>query len=124
MRDEQTEQLFAAAIEVHRLLGPGLLEPVYEDALCIEFSLRGIPCQRQQPYRINYKGHPVRGQRIDLIAFSEIVIEVKAQKPNAELFQAQAIAYLKVTGLKRALILNFGLPTLIRGVQRVVHGGA
>lgn len=119
MSDDRTEQIIGAAIEVHRILGPGLLEAIYEDALCIEFSIRGIPFERQKKVMVLYKGHKTRRQRVDLIGFNEIVLEVKSQRQNDELFMAQALSYLKCTGLKRALVLNFGLVTLVRGIQRI-----
>jgi GxxExxY protein len=124
MKDPLTEKILAAAIEVHRILGPGLLERIYEEALCIEFKLRGISFQRQRMVDVMYKGHRIRGQRIDLIGFGAVIIEVKAQRPHDELFMAQAISYLRCTGLKRALILNFGLQTLIKGVQRIALDAA
>ncbi|KAF0244662.1 MAG: hypothetical protein FD180_2329 [Planctomycetota bacterium] len=119
MDDQLTEQIIAAAIEVHRILGPGLLEQVYEEALCIEFRLRGIPFERQKPARIVYKGIGIKGQRIDLVAFLEIVVELKSQKPNEELFLGQALAHLKASDLKTGLILNFWFPRLVSGIQRV-----
>lgn len=122
MKDALTEKILAAAIEVHRHLGPGLLESIYVDALCIEFEIQNIPFEKQKPVTITYKGRLLRGQRIDLIGFGAVIVEVKAQKPNDELFMAQAISYLRCTGLRRALVINFGLPTLIRGVQRIALG--
>jgi len=119
MPDELTEKILAAAIEVHRVLGPGLLESIYEEALCIEFGLQRIPFERQRSTDVLYKGHAIKGQRIDLIGFGAVIVEVKAQRPNEELFMAQTISYLRCTGMKRALVLNFGLATLIKGVQRI-----
>lgn len=119
MSDDLTERIIAAAIEVHRVLGPGMLEAIYEDALCIEFSLRGIPFERQKMVAVLYKGRRTRRQRIDLLAFHEVILEIKAQRQNDELFMAQALSYLRCTGLKRALVLNFGLNTLVRGIQRI-----
>lgn len=123
MRDPVTERILAAAIEVHRVLGPGLLEAIYVDALCAEFELRGIPCEREKDVGVFCKGRALRRQRVDLIACSEVVLEIKAQRPDDELFPAQTLSYLRCTGLKRALVLNFGLPTLAQGTQRVVLSG-
>ena len=120
-RDPETEKVIAAAIEVHRHLGPGLLESVYVDALCYEFELRGIQFVRQKQVNISYKGRLIRGQRIDLICLGCVVVEVKAQKPNGGLFEAQIISYLKCTGLKRGLVINFGLPKLVSGITRFAN---
>jgi GxxExxY protein len=76
MKDELTENIIGAAIEVHRLLGPGLLESVYEEALCVEMQLRGIPFQRQIDVDVNYKGHLIKGQRLDLLVAGEVVVEL------------------------------------------------
>ncbi|MEK7467352.1 MAG: GxxExxY protein [Planctomycetota bacterium] len=114
-----TEKILAAAIEVHRVLGPGLLESIYEEALCVEFEIQGVPFERQRKVDVIYKGRMIKGQRIDLIGYGAVIVEVKSQRPNDDLFLAQAISYLRCTGMKRALILNFGLPTLVKGVQRV-----
>ena len=119
MADALTEKILAAAIEVHRELGPGLLESIYEAALCIEFGLQGIPFERKRRIDVLYKGRSIKGQRIDLIGYGAVIVEVKAQRPHDELFMAQAISYLRCTGMKRALVLNFGLPTLMKGVQRI-----
>jgi GxxExxY protein len=119
MPDNLTERILAAAIEVHRILGPGMLESICVEALCMEFALQGIPFERQRVVDVVYKGRSIKGQRIDLIAFGAVIIEVKAQRPHHELFLAQTISYLRCTGMKRALVLNFGLPTLAKGIQRI-----
>jgi len=119
-RDPQTEEIIAAAIEVHRHLGPGLLESIHEEALCYELELREIPHERQMAVDVLYKGKEIKGQRLDLIAFGEVVVEVKAQRRDHEYFMAQMLSYLKSTGLRRGLILNFGRLRLVDGIQRVV----
>ena len=80
MADERTERIIGAAIEVHRVLGPGLLESIYEEALCHEFTLCGIPYKCQVPVDVRYKDKVIRGQRIDLLAFDEVVIEIKSAR--------------------------------------------
>ena len=119
MSDELTEKIIGAAIEVHKELGPGLLESIYEEALCYEFKLHGIEFERQVPADIIYKGHIIKGQRIDLLVEKEVVVELKSASKLAEVAVAQAISYLKATNLKRGLIINFGEKRLIDGVKRV-----
>ena len=103
--DEMTEKIIGAAIEVHRLLGPGLLESIYEEALCVELRFRGISVQRQVEIDVNYKGHIINGQRIDLLVADEVIVELKAVAHLPEVAVAQTLSYLKVTGLKRALLI-------------------
>ncbi|MCI0387470.1 MAG: GxxExxY protein [Acidobacteria bacterium] len=119
MSDELTEKIIGAAIEVHRVLGPGLLESVYEEALCVELQLRGISFQRQVAVDVNYKGHVIKGQRIDLLVAEEVVVELKALAHLPDVAVAQTLSYLKVTGLKRALLINFGERKLVNGIKRI-----
>ena len=119
MNDVLTEQIIGAAIEVHRILGPGLLEAIYEEALCHELGLRGIDYQRQVSVEITYKGHVIQGQRIDLLVGQQVVIEIKAMRKLPEVAVAQTLSYLKATGLKRALLINFGELKLIDGIKRI-----
>ncbi len=118
MSDKLTEQIIAAAIEVHRLLGPGLLESIYEEALCHEFSLRSIEYQRQKEMDVFYKDKAIKGQRLDLIVNDEVVVEVKSVRKIEDVFTAQVLSYLKSTGLKRGLLINFGERRLVDGVRR------
>ena len=119
-KDPLTEKNIGAAIEVHRHLGPGLLESIYEEALSIEFDLRNIPCQRQVDVDVTYKGHTIKGQRIDLLVDGQVVVELKAVARLPDVAQAQVLSYLKATRLKRALLINFGVPRLVDGVKRFV----
>jgi GxxExxY protein len=119
MSDELTEKIIGAAIEVHRLLGPGLLESIYEEALCMELQLRGISFQRQVEVDVDYKGHIIKGQRIDLLVAGEVIIELKAVAHLPEVAVAQTLSYLKVTGLRRALLINFGELKLVNGIKRI-----
>lgn len=118
MADEVTEKIIGAAIEVHRILGPGLLESVYESALCHEMELRNMRYQRQFDVSIRYKEAIIHGQSIDLLVNSEVVVEVKSVRVLSDVFVAQTLSYLKATGLKRALLINFGAQKLIDGVKR------
>ena len=119
MADDLTERIIGAAIEVHRELGPGLLESIYEEALCFELKLQGIQFERQVPADITYKGHVIKGQRLDLIVEKEVVVEVKALSRAPDTVIAQTISYLKATNLKRGLVINFGEKRLIDGIKRV-----
>ena len=118
-RDELTEKVLGAAIEVHRTLGPGLLESIYEEALCHEFSLRAIHFERQVPVDVVYKGKIIRGQRLDLLVEEKVVVEIKSVAKLPDVAIAQVLSYLRATGLKRALLINFGERKLIDGVKRI-----
>jgi GxxExxY protein len=118
MRDFVTEQIIAAAIEVHRLLGPGLLESIYEEALCHEFKMRGICFTRQKEVFVLYKDKVIKGQRLDLVVNNEVIVEIKSVRKLDEVFSAQVLSYLKSTGLKKALLINFGQERLVDGVKR------
>ena len=119
MADELTEKIIGAAIEVHKILGPGLLESIYEEALCYEFELQGIQYERQVPADVIYKEKVIKGQRIDLLVSGEVVVEIKSLSKMPEVTVAQTISYLKATNLKRGLIINFGERRLIDGIKRV-----
>ena len=119
MADELTEKIIGAAIEVHRVLGVGLLEVVYELALCHEFDLRGLSYQRQVAIDVVYKGVTIHGQRLDLLVNGEVIVELKAQMKLADNTYAQLLSYLKVKGLKRGLVINFAESKLVNGIKRI-----
>ena len=121
MSDILTQQIIGAAIEVHKNLGRGLLESIYEEALCREFALRKIEFERQVEIEIVYKGNSIKGQRIDLLVENEVVVEKKSLLKVPEFAMAQVLSYLKGTGLKRGLIVNFGERRLVDGVKRISH---
>ena len=104
--------ILAAAVEVHRALGPGYHESVYEAALCVELQLRGIPHVRQQEIMPHYKDCEVGRHRLDLIVAGEIVVEVKAVTELGDAYLAQVLSYLKSSRIPVGLILNFGKATL------------
>src|SRR5262249_33091076 len=106
--DPLTESIIGAAIEVHRILGPGLLESIYEEALCHEFALRGIRFRRQTKFAVRYKGVSIKRQRVDPVMEDQVVVEIKSLTRLPEVAVAQTLSYLKCTSLKRALLLNFG----------------
>ena len=114
-----TRPIIGAAMEVHRELGCGFLESVYEAALAIELELRGIPFQRQVEIDVYYKGHTIKGQRLDLLIGGQVVVELKSVTSLPDVAMAQVLSYLKAAGLKRGLLINFGNTRLIDGVKRV-----
>ncbi len=119
MVDDLTGRIIGAAIEVHRILGPGLLESIYEEALWHELALRGIPFERQVEVDVHYKGATIKGQRIDILVEKEVVVELKAVKTLPDVATAQSLSYVKATGLKRALLINFGAARLVDGIKRL-----
>jgi GxxExxY protein len=119
MSDFLTGEIIGAAIEVHKNLGCGLLESIYEQALCYEFELRGIQFQRQVEIGVVYKGRVIKGQRIDLLVQGQAIVEIKSLTKLPEVSTAQILSYLKAAGLKRGLLINFGAKHLIDGVKRI-----
>ncbi len=117
---ELTRQIIGAAIEVHRQLGPGYLESIYHEALKHEFALRRIPFESEKTFTVRYKDVIVGEHRLDLLVAERVIVELKAVSDFREAFRAQVISYLKATGLKVGLILNFGKPRLRDGITRVV----
>ncbi len=119
MGDDLTGEIIGAAVEVHRVLGPGLLENIYEEALCHELSLRGISVRRQVDVDVMYKGLEIRGQRLDILVEGEVIVELKSVSRLPDVALAQTLSYLKATGLKRALLINFGEKRLVDGIKRI-----
>ena len=116
LHEELTEKIIGAAIEVHRALGPGLLESAYEECLCHEFHLRGICFERQRPLPVEYKGVKIDcGYRLDLIVENKVILEIKCVEHVLPVHEAQLLTYLKMTGMRVGLILNFNISTLVRG---------
>ncbi len=115
------EQIIDAAFEVHRHLGgPGLLESVYESALCHELALRKIPHQRQVPVPVLYKGVPIRDPLfLDVLVDRKIVIEIKATEKDNPYFQIQLATHLRLLGVHSGLLINFGKEHLNDGVCRL-----
>jgi len=112
-----------AALEVHRSLGPGLLESAYEIALCHELSLRGIPFERQKAMNVHYKGVVLDcGSRIDLIAGGELLLELKSCDQLASVHEAQLLNYLKLSDKRLGLLINFNVRLLKHGLKRIVNG--
>ena len=107
LHSQVTSEINAAAIDVHKEIGPGFLENIYEEALCVEFDRRRIGYERQLPIRIRYMGIPVGLYRLDLVVDRKVVVEVKAVESIHEAHLAVALAYLKATGLQVGLVINF-----------------
>jgi GxxExxY protein len=118
--DALAHAVIGAAIEVHRHLGPGFLEKVYEEALCVELRLRKIPFERQRPAKVEYKGEYVGEGRLDLLVDDLLIVELKAVREVAPIHKAIVVSYLKATGRNLALLINFKVSVLRDGIQRVV----
>jgi GxxExxY protein len=115
--------VIGAAIEVHKLVGPGLLESVYERALCRELWLRGTRVERQVPLPVNYKGRTLDCEtRIDLLIEDSIIVEVKSVDRFAPVHRAQLLTYLRLRDLWLGLLINFNVELLRDGVRRVLNG--
>lgn len=118
-----TRQIIGAAIEVHRELGPGLLESSYRRCLCREFELRGIPFEKERPLPVEYKGvHLGCGYRLDLLVANEVVIEIKAIEALAPIHEAQLLTYLRLGGWRLGLLINFNVAVLKTGIRRRILG--
>ena len=119
--NQVTQSVIGAAIEVHRTLGPGLLESAYQECLCRELSLRQIPFEREKPVPIEYKGlHLEHGYRLDLLVARAVVVEVKSVEALTPIFDAQLLTYLRLGGWKVGLLINFNVPILKQGIHRKV----
>lgn len=118
---ELTEKIISAAIEVHRNLGPGLLESAYEECLCREFQIRHIPFERQKALPLQYKGLQIEGAyRMDFVVDQRVVVELKCCETIAKAHEAQLLTYLKLSKIKVGLILNFNHPVMKQGIKRMV----
>jgi GxxExxY protein len=114
-----TETVIGAAIEVHRSLGPGLLESTYSECLCRELSLRGVRFERERPLPLEYKGVRLEcGYRLDLLVANVVVVEVKAVEAFAPVHEAQLLTYMRLGGWPVGLLINFCVPVLKQGIRR------
>jgi GxxExxY protein len=119
--NELTKEIIGAAIEAHRALGPGLLESAYEECLCRELSLKGIPFERQKSLPVEYKGVKFDcGYRLDLLVAAEVVVEIKSVEAILPVHKAQLLTYMKLGGWKVGLLINFNGEVLREGVHRMV----
>ena len=118
--DQLARAVIGAAIEVHKVLGAGFLESVYEEALCIELALRGVAFERQKPIALTYKGQPVGEARLDLLVGGELILELKAVERIHPIHKAQVINYLRATGCQLGLLLNFDVEQMREGIDRII----
>ena len=118
--DKLTEKIIGCAIEVHRELGPGLLESLYEAALAIELEDAGVKFARQVAVAVRYKGRPIGEHRLDLLVADSVVVEIKSVERHDPVFEAQVLTYLKITGRHVGLLINFNSKLLEDGVRRFV----
>ena len=117
-----TGEVIGAAIEVHKVLGPGLLESAYEECLCRELELRKIPHERQKDLPVEYKGVKLDcGYRLDILVQNTLIVELKACESLQPIHEAQLLTYLKLTGIKLGLLINFNVPLLKQGIRRLVN---
>ena len=120
--NDLTREVIGAAIEVHKELGPGLLESIYEECLCIELDLRRIPYERQKQIPVEYKAVKLNSDyRIDILVSERLVLELKACESLLPIHGAQLLTYLKLTGLKIGLLINFNVPVLKDGIKRFAN---
>ena len=120
--NELTNEIIGAAIEVHRALGPGLLESTYEGCLLHELAERELYTERQKALPVVYKGfHIDCGYRIDLLVEREVIVELKAVARIEPIHEAQLLSYLKLSGCHIGLLINFNVKQLTMGIRRLVH---
>ena len=120
--DDVTYQIRGAIYDVYKTLGPGLLESVYEEALCYELEQRGLTVERQKMVPINYKGHVLRTElRLDIIVEDAVIIELKSVEEMKNLFAKQLLTYLRLMDKKVGLLVNFNTDNILTSITRVVN---
>ena len=120
--DELSNLIIGAAIEVHRILGPGLLESAYEQCLCHELTLKDISFERQKPLPVTYKGISLDcGYRLDILVEKLVIVELKTVEHIEPIHEAQLLTYLKLSDLWLGLLMNFNVPVLKEGIRRLVN---
>jgi len=118
-----TSEIIGAAIEVHKVLGPGLLESAYEECLCHELGIRGVAFKRQVPLPMEYKGIKLDcGYRLDLVVEDRVIVELKSVNKIDPIHKAQLLTYLRLKRARLGLIINFNVAVLKDGVRRIVNG--
>lgn len=118
--NELTGKVIGAAIEVHKALGPGLLESAYEECLSHELGLSRMRFERQKPLPVEYKGVKLDcGYRLDLVVENQLIVELKACESLLPIYEAQLLTYLKLTNIKVGLLINFNVPVLKEGIKRL-----
>lgn len=120
--DKLSREIIGAAIEVHRHLGPGLLESAYEECLCRELAIRNLTFERQKPLAVSYKGVKLDcGYRLDVVVEGLVILELKAVDRIEPIHEAQLLTYLKLSDLKLGILINFNVPILRNGIKRIVN---
>ena len=120
-QSELSGEVIGAAVEVHRELGPGLLESAYEECFCRELDLREMVFERQKPLPLAYKGISLDcGYRLDLLVEDRIIVEIKSVEALASIHEAQLLTYMKLARMKVGLLINFNVPVLKNGIKRFV----
>jgi GxxExxY protein len=119
--EELASRVIGCALAVHRELGPGFLESIYRTAMCIELEAREIPFEVEKPVLVAYRGRAIPGQRVDLLVGGEVVVELKAVSAIEPGHVAQVLSYLKTTGLRLGLVINFHETLLKHGIRRIVR---
>jgi len=119
--DALAHAVIGRAIEVHRILGPGLLESIYEEALCVELSSAGVPFERQVPLKVHYKQRSIGIVKLDLLVDRQLVVELKTVERLAPVHMAQLLSYLAFTRLSLGLLINFNVIELRQGIKRAVR---
>jgi len=120
--NQLSSTIIGAAIEVHKALGPGLLESAYEKCLCHELKLRGLSFDNQKPLPLIFKGEKLDcGYRLDVVVENAIILELKSCEKIEPIHRAQLLTYLKLSGLKLGLVLNFNVPVMRDGIGRIVN---
>ena len=121
--DELSRLVLGSAIEVHRNLGPGLLESAYQECLCRELHLRNLPFERQVPLPVEYKGIALDcAYRLDIVVGGCLILEIKSVEAIHPVHEAQLLTYLRLSGIWLGLLINFNVPLLKQGVHRLVNG--
>jgi GxxExxY protein len=120
--NQLSSKIIGAAIQVHKAIGPGLLESAYEECICHELSSQSSSIERQKPLAINYKGIKLDcGYRLDIVVENTIILELKSCEKIEPIHKAQLLTYLKLSGLNLGLILNFNVPVMRDGIVRIVN---
>ncbi len=123
MVNELTEQIIGSAIEVHRTLGPGLLESVYDECFAVELAIRGIAYERQRRVPVRYKGRCIAADlKLDFLVEDQVVVELKAIEKLLPVHGVQVLTYLRLTSRSIGLLINFNVPRLCDGVKRIANG--
>lgn len=118
--EELASRAIGCAVRVHWELGPGLLESIYVKAMCIELEAERLPFERERRISVTYRGRPLHEHRLDLVVDDRVIVEAKSIERLAAIHHAQILSYLRISGLRLGLLINFNVPILPHGLRRVV----